>query len=313
MRPSFLLLSAVLSATLASEPPAGCDSSRCASTGNNNCCPPVCDICNGGLLRSNTTAGYITANESYTCQEAQDFARHSRPGDEGFQTCSVLQTSWGATCCATNLTALANYSDANSTESEVLAGLQLCFDHGVFADENMNTRLPNSRCITAWATLCARDEVLGEWMQEKVRSKGFRLCNQVPAWARGESAAGGSLNSWQSDTTIEMLGYAATLLGVSWFTAWDDTFTDACALSFEPTIFFQWLWASWITASGASLSSGNAWPSSNAALYTELHVRLFEQKVDGSVLCTLSAGDLVRFGIPLGPAKHFRAGFDNCD
>ena len=34
----------------------------------------------------------------------------------------------------------------------------------------MNTRLPNSRCITAWATLCARDEVLGEWMQEKVRS-----------------------------------------------------------------------------------------------------------------------------------------------
>jgi hypothetical protein len=91
MRPSFLLLSAVLSATLASEPPAGCDSSRCASTGNNNCCPPVCDICNGGLLRSNTTAGYITANESYTCQEAQDFARDLRPGDEGFQTCSVLQ------------------------------------------------------------------------------------------------------------------------------------------------------------------------------------------------------------------------------
>ena len=135
----------------------------------------------------------------------------------------------------------------------------------------------------------------------------------MPAWARGESAAGGSLNSWQSDTTIEMLGYAATLLGVSWFTAWDDTFTDACALSFEPTIFFQWLWAPWITASGASLSSGNAWPSSNAALYTELHVRLFEQKVDGSVLCTLSAGDLVRFGIPLGPAKHFRTGLDNCD
>jgi hypothetical protein len=115
-----------------------------------------------------------------------------------------------------------------------------------------------------------------------------------------------------------MLSYAATLLGVSWFTgAWDffvdNEFTDACTMSFEPTIFFQWQWAQWITATGASLSSGNAWPSSNAALYTELHVRLFEQKVDGSVLCTLSAGDLVRFGIPLGPAKHFRTGLDNCD
>ena len=34
-----------------------------------------------------------------------------------------------------------------------------------------NARLSDSRCITAWATLCARDEVLGEWMQEKVRSE----------------------------------------------------------------------------------------------------------------------------------------------
>ena len=110
-----------------------------------------------------------------------------------------------------------------------------------------------------------------------------------------------------------MLGYAATLLGVSWFTgAWDEI-TEITAMSFELTIPFHWLWAQWITANGASLSSGNAWPSSNAALYTELHVRLFEQKVDGSVLCTLSAGDLVRFGIPLGPAKHFRTGLDNCD
>lgn len=81
------------------------------------------------------------------------------------------QASWGATCCATNLTTLASYSDANATDSTVLAGLQLCFDNGVIADENLNARLSNPRCITAWATLCARDEVLGEWMQEKVRSE----------------------------------------------------------------------------------------------------------------------------------------------
>ena len=124
--------------------------------------------------------------------------------------------------------------------------------------------------------------------------------------------AGGTLNSWASDTTIEMLGYAATLLGISWF-AFTDAFTDACALSFEATISFQWLWALWLTARGASLSSGNAWPSSDAALYTELHMRLFEQKVDGSVLCTLSADDMVQFGVPLGAAKHYRAGFDDCD
>ena len=78
-----MLLLAVLSA-VASESPPGCDSSRCRSTGN-DCCPPVCDICNGGLLRANITAGY-TANVSYTCQEAQDFAR-----DEGVQKCSEFQ------------------------------------------------------------------------------------------------------------------------------------------------------------------------------------------------------------------------------
>jgi hypothetical protein len=44
----------------------------------------------------------------------------------------------------------------------------------------MNTRLPNSRCITAWATLCARDEVLGEWMQEKVRSNPHPNPNTHP-------------------------------------------------------------------------------------------------------------------------------------
>ena len=80
---SSLLLLAV-PAALASESPPGCDSSRCRSTGN-DCCPPVCDICNGGLLRANTTAGY-NANAPYTCQEAQDFAR-----DEGSQNCSVFQ------------------------------------------------------------------------------------------------------------------------------------------------------------------------------------------------------------------------------
>ena len=78
-----MLLLAALSA-VASESPPGCDSSRCRSTGN-DCCPPVCDICNGGLLRANITAGY-TANVSYTCQEAQDFAR-----DEGVQKCSEFQ------------------------------------------------------------------------------------------------------------------------------------------------------------------------------------------------------------------------------
>lgn len=123
--------------------------------------------------------------------------------------------------------------------------------------------------------------------------------------------AGGTLNSWPSDTTIEMLGYAATLLGIPWFASF--TFTDACALSFEATIRFQWLWALWITARGASLSSGNSWPSSDAALYTELHMRLFEQKVDGSVLCSLSADDMAQFGVSLGAAKHYRAGFDDCD
>lgn len=89
------------------------------------------------------------------------------------------QASWGATCCATNLTTLASYSDANATESTVLAGLQLCFDHGVMSDEYTNARLSNSRCITAWATLCARDEVLGEWMQEKVRSEPDYILTQT--------------------------------------------------------------------------------------------------------------------------------------
>ena len=37
-------------------------------------------------------------------------------------------------------------------------------------DESGSARLSNPACVTAWATLCARDEVLGEWMQKKVRS-----------------------------------------------------------------------------------------------------------------------------------------------
>ena len=60
---------------------------------------------------------------------------------------------------------------SNATETSVLAGLQLCFDHAVLADEDLNARLSNSQCITAWATLCARDDILGDWMQEKVRSE----------------------------------------------------------------------------------------------------------------------------------------------
>jgi hypothetical protein len=82
-----------------------------------------------------------------------------------------IQPLWGAACCATNLTTLADYSDANATKSSVLAGLQLCFDHAVLVDEYTNARLSNSQCITAWATLCARDDILGDWMQEKVRSE----------------------------------------------------------------------------------------------------------------------------------------------
>ena len=94
---------------------------------------PVCDICNGGLLQSNTTAGNGTVagppchtssapttpatsspppwaypeltpialasttdnNVSYTstCQEAHDSIRDARPGDAGFQNCSVSQAS----------------------------------------------------------------------------------------------------------------------------------------------------------------------------------------------------------------------------
>ena len=132
----------------------------------------------------------------------------------------------------------------------------------------------------------------------------------MPAWARGESAAGGTLDSWPRDTTLEMLSYAATLLGVSWFAGLTDTltmFTDACALSFEATIGFQWMWGLWITARGARLS-GNGWPSSEAALYTQLHMRLLEQKIDGHLLCSLSAGDMVQFGVPFGAAKHYQAG-----
>ena len=41
----------------------------------------------------------------------------------------------------------------------------------MLADEDLNARLSNSQCITAWATLCARDDILGDWMQEKVRSE----------------------------------------------------------------------------------------------------------------------------------------------
>ena len=82
-----------------------------------------------------------------------------------------IQPLWGAACCATNLTTLTEYSDANATESSVLAGLQLCFDHAVLVDEFYNARLSNSQCITAWATLCARDDILGDWMQKKVRSE----------------------------------------------------------------------------------------------------------------------------------------------
>ena len=37
-------------------------------------------------------------------------------------------------------------------------------------DESGSARLSNPACVTAWATLCARDEILGEWMQKKVRS-----------------------------------------------------------------------------------------------------------------------------------------------
>ena len=146
-----------------------------------------------------------------------------------------------------------------------------------------------------------------------MQSKGFRLCNQVPAWAQGKSVAGGTLNSWPTDTTLEMLGYAAALLGISWVAvASQEGFRDACTLSFEATIDFQWQWALWITARGASLSSGNAWSSSDAALYTESHMRLFEQKIDGSLLCSLSVDDMVQLGVPLGAAKHYRTGFDDC-
>ena len=49
----------------------------------------------------------------------------------------------------------------------------------MIADENLNARLSNPRCITAWATLCARDEVLGEWMQEKVRSEPRTILTQT--------------------------------------------------------------------------------------------------------------------------------------
>ena len=134
----------------------------------------------------------------------------------------------------------------------------------------------------------------------------------MPAWARGKSAAGGTLNSWVGDTTIDMFGYAATLLGVSWF-SWGFTFQDACALQFEQVVTFQWLWSTWIIGQGASLSSGNAWPSSDAIFYTELHTRLYEQKADGSIFCALSADDLVQFGMPLGAAKHWLTGLDDCD
>jgi len=110
-----------------------------------------------------------------------------------------------------------------------------------------------------------------------------------------------------------MLGYAAALLGISWVAvASQEGFRDACTLSFEATIDFQWQWALWITARGASLSSGNAWSSSDAALYTESHMRLFEQKIDGSLLCSLSVDDMVQLGVPLGAAKHYRTGFDDC-
>ena len=111
---------------------------------------------------------------------------------------------------------------------------------------------------------------------------------------------------------MDMFGYAATLLGVSWFT-WGFTFQDACALQLEQVVSFQWLWSPWIIGQGASLSSGNAWPSSDAIFYTELHTRLYEQKADGSIFCALSADDLVQFGMPLGAAKHWLTGLDDCD
>ena len=264
---------------------------------------PMCDICNGGLLKNGTHAGWTDPSSPYTCQDVQDSARDAQPG-----ACSESQSLWGQTCCELNPASLANHSDANTNESSVVAGLHSCFDHGVIADEGTNARLPDPACVTAWATLCTRDEVLGEWMQEKVRSRGFRLCNQVPAWAKGESLPGGMLETWLTDTTLEMLGYAASLLGVSWFAPFlTATFTDACVTTFEVNIGFQWLWAGWITANGANLSS--PWPS-EAALYSPLHMRFLEQKVDGAVLCTLSADDLAQLGVPLGAAKHWRAGMN---
>ena len=170
-------------------------------------------------------------------------------------------------------------------------------------------RLSSPACVTAWATLCDRDEILGEWMQEKVQSRGFRLCSQVPHWARNGSTVPATY--WTIDTTFEMLGYAATHLGVSWF---DSVFLnpEVCTDSFDNTIAFQWLWGPWIQGFGANVSSGGSWPSlSGAAIYTQMHMRFLEQKVDGSVLCTLSTSDLTDIGVPLGTANHWRAGIKN--
>ena len=212
---------------------------------------PVCDICFGGQLKPDTLAGCSEDNSPYTCQSAQYHAQTAQD-----TPCSELQATpkWGLTCCEINLASLANYSDANASAAEVLAGLQLCFDEGVIADEEGLARLSNPACITAWATLCARDEILGEWMQERVQSRGSRLCNQVPSWARGERLA--KLISWYHDGTLEMLSYAATQLGVTWVTAWAKEVSDFCAISLDTTIVFQWLWGPWIVALGANTSSG---------------------------------------------------------
>ena len=233
---------------------------------------PVCDICNGGLLKPDAIAGgySLEDNSPYTCQDAQDNAQTAQD-----TPCYDLQSSesrvlematWGQTCCAINPASLTNYSDANASAAEVLAGLQLCFDEGVIADGEGLARLSNPACITAWATLCARDEILGEWMQERVQSRGSRLCNQVPSWARGERLA--TITSWYNDGTLEMLSYAATQLGVTWFAAWVRVVSDFCTSSLDETIVFQWLWGPWII-----LPVGTSQRSTTRKGYSRLSLR----------------------------------------